>query len=75
MVGSEQPGEVAGGGEALLGEESQDGHGALAETCHEVVKLVLRDTNHGSPPFTMWLARSPAPEPLAGAGTGAWLPR
>lgn len=75
MVGSEQPGEVAGGGEALLGEESQDGHGALAETCHEVVKLVLGDTNHGSPPFTMWLARSPAPKPLAGAGAGVWLPR
>lgn len=53
MVGSEQPGEVAGGSEALLGEESQDGHGALAETCHEVVKLVLGDTNHGSPPFTV----------------------
>ena len=75
MVGPEQPGEVAGGGEALLGEESQDGHGALAETCHEVVKLVLGDTNHGSPPFTMWLARGPALGLLAGAGTGAWLPR
>lgn len=44
---------MAGGGEALLGEESQDGHGALAETCHEVVKLALGDTNHGSPPFTV----------------------
>lgn len=51
MVGSEQPGEVAGGGEALLGEESQDGHGALAETCHEVVKLALGDTNHGESSF------------------------
>ena len=75
MVGSEQPGEVAGGGEALLGEESQDGHGALAETCHEVVKLVLGDTNHGSPPFTVWLVRGPALGLLAGAGAGVWLPR
>lgn len=65
MVGSEQPGEVAGGGEALLGEKSQDGHGALAETCHEVVKLALGDTNHGSPPFTVWLVTGPASGSLA----------